>query len=441
MKPKTKRDLKTRFIKLSQTIYLTLSFYFQNNLGVAAGSCTFGFVFSFIPIIMLILTSCIGLMKSFPEIVEWISEPIYATIGNVFDIQKYIDSISQGVSVSGVNILLVFFIIWMARKLFASIIQAMRSIFNTVAPSRPVLNQILTFAGELVLIVICTVVFLAAFLTRQILTLPVFVKFRAAFPLVFSSGSKNVIHLAFYLILFIFTTICYRVGSGTKPSVKVCLTNSLLCIGVFYIVVWFISRTINKANYSTIYGVLSNLMILLFEVWFFFSIFVFFAQVIYVWQYLDSLLIGEIYLLPNNKNLGTWETLRRILFINPSALMTDENVVVFHSGETIYDIGSEVSCVYYIYLGSVLESRNNIETRHKKGDSFGECELIMKTKRISRVIAETDCTLLRIPTEDFEELIERNPKAAAKAISTISSYTEKIFLPALNPSMNEKFTL
>lgn len=117
--------------------------------------------------------------------------------------------------------------------------------------------------------------------------------------------------------------------------------------------------------------------------------------------------------------------------------MTDENVVVFHAGETIYDIGDEVQCIYYIYLGSVIEKRINYEAKHKKGDSFGECELIMKARRISKVVAETDCTFVKIPTEDFETLIERNPKAAAKAISTISSYTEKIFLPALN----EKFTL
>ncbi len=427
-----KNETKARIIKFSQASYLAASFYFQNNLGSAAGSCTFGFIFSFIPILMLILTGCIGILKSYPGILDWITRSLSSALGNVFDISNYINIVLAGIPVSGMNVVLAFFVVWMARKLFASIIQAMKSIFNTVAPPRPVLNQILTFAGELLLIVICAVVFFAAFISRQILTLPVFMRFKDYFPLLFSSISNNVLNIAFYLILFIFTTICYRVAGGTKPSFRLCIVNSLLCVALFFVVVWFVSRTINKANYSTIYGVLSNLMILLFEVWFFFSIFVFFAQMIYVWQYLDSLLIGEIYLLPSRKEIGRRENLRRLLFMNPSALMTEENLVRYKKDEPIYSLNDDVECVYYIFQGEVSEIRNETRLMHKKGDSFGECELIMKTKRISRTVAETDCMFVKIPTQDFELLIERNPKAAAKAISTISSYTEKIFLPALN---------
>ena len=368
---------------------MTVIFYFKNNLGLAAGSCTFGFIFSFIPIIMLILTSCIGLMSAYPRILTWISSSLSLVIGDVFDISSYIERLSSGFSVSGVNIVLTFFIIWMARKLFASIIQAMRSIFNTVAPARLVLNQLLTFAGELVVIVICAVVLFAAFISSQILTLPVFMRFKEVFPLIFSSLSNNVVSIAFYLILFLFTL--------------------------------FVSRTINKANYSTIYGILSNLMILLFEVWFFFSIFVFFAQLIYVWQYLDFLMVGEIYLLPNRTNMTKLEVIHRLLFINPYALMENENLVHYKKGEKIYSEGDAVECAFYVFQGSVMEKQKEFTVNRFKGDSFGETELIMKTKRISETVAQTDCTLIRIPEKDFKILIGRNTKAAKKAIDAISS--------------------
>ncbi len=400
---------------------MTVIFYFKNNLGLAAGSCTFGFIFSFIPIIMLILTSCIGLMSAYPRILTWISSSLSLVIGDVFDISSYIERLSSGFSVSGVNIVLTFFIIWMARKLFASIIQAMRSIFNTVAPARLVLNQLLTFAGELVVIVICAVVLFAAFISSQILTLPVFMRFKEVFPLIFSSLSNNVVSIAFYFILFLFTLVCYRVASGTKPPVKLCIATSVMCVGFFYMVVWFVSRTINKANYSTIYGILSNLMILLFEVWFFFSIFVFFAQLIYVWQYLDFLMVGEIYLLPNRTNMTKLEAIHRLLFINPYALMENENLVHYKKGEKIYSEGDAVECAFYVFQGSVVEKQKEFTVNRFKGDSFGETELIMKTKRISETVAQTDCTLIRIPEKDFEILIGRNTRAAKKAIEAISS--------------------
>lgn len=314
----------------------------------------------------------------------------------------------------------------MARKLFLSIIQSMRTIFKTVAPARPVINQLLTFAGELLLVIICAVVFFAAFLTRQILTLPIFNRFQTDFPLLFSSLSNNIVNITLYLILFIFTTVCFKVASGTKPQLKSCIGYALGSVVVFSVIVFVISTTINRVNYSTIYGVLSNLMILLFEMWFFFSIFLFFAQMLYVEQFFDSLLIGELYLLPKHDTTNIFDSLRRILFIKPGALMTKENLETYEEGQPIYKIGNETDGVYYVVSGTVCENKNGTIIYHDKGSSFGDAEFIMNTTRIGEATAITKCSLIKISKQTFSQLIEKNPKAAAKAISTISYYTEKL---------------
>ena len=267
-----KTRLKAISSKLGQITYLTTVYYFDNQLASDASACTFGFIFSFIPILMLTLTGCAGILKISPTLVDSIVN--WSKQFNLFfDVEEYIDKISSIKSISGINIVLAFFMIWMARKLFASIMSGIYSIFRTKAKARPVLDQVFAFAGEVLLVIICGIVFLATFLSRQILTLPVFDIFRSSAPILFGKLSNNLVQGAFYLILFLFTFVCFRVTTHTKPKLSLCLLNSGLCVVVFYVIVTIISKTINRSNYSSIYGVLSNLMILLFEVWFFFIIF------------------------------------------------------------------------------------------------------------------------------------------------------------------------
>lgn len=426
MKDIIKTKLKGFFSKFGQITYLTTVNYFDNQLASDASACTFGFIFSFIPIIILILTGCIGILKMSPALVETIIN--WTKQFNIFyDIESYVENLSSLRSFSGINIVLALFMIWMARKLFASIVAGMYSIFRTKSKPRPVLDQFFAFAGEVIIVVICGVVFLATFLSRQILTLPFFDIFRSSAPILFSQISNNIVHIAFYSILFLFTFVCYRVTTHTKPKLSLCFLNASICVTVFFFFVMIISKTINRTNYSSLYGVLSNLMILLFEVWFFFIIFMTCAQMLYVEQFFDSLLIGELYLLPEHDKKGLFNAMKRVLFITPSSLMKKENLVHFVSGEPIYQKDSAVTEVYFVVEGSVKEIRaNGSEQLYLAGSSFGEPEFIMNIKRMSEAYAESNCTLLKIPAADFDDLIKKNPKAAAKAMGTISFYVENI---------------
>ena len=84
----------------------------------------------------------------------------------------------------------------------------------------------------------------------------------------------------------------------------------------------------NKANYNTIYGVLGNLIILLFEVYIFFNLFMVFAQMIFTVQFFYSNLLSELYLLPAQHPQNLDDIVRRAIFITPSALMTQKNIML-----------------------------------------------------------------------------------------------------------------
>ena len=421
-----KKNTKSGLIHLSQIVYLTARGFFKNNLGMCASACTLGFIFSFIPLIMLILTTFIGILHASPAILEGFSA-LVANITPVFDINGYINGLKHGFVINWVNFLLAVFVIWMARKMFLSIIQSLSKIFNTVAPARPVINQLLTFAGEVFIVVIVAASFFAAFLTRQIFKLPVFERISSLSPILFSHLSNFLVNLVLYIIIFSMTVAAYKIGSGTKPKTRLCIVSALLCTVTFYIAITIISVFMNRANYNTIYGVLGNIIILLFEVYIFFNLFMVFAQIIFTVQFFHSNLLSELYLLPekNPKNLD--DILRRAIFITPSALMTQKNMEIFNPGQEIFKNGETVDSVYYLVSGTIREERNDSVKTRSAGSFFGDLDFMIDANHRSAATAISECKVIKIPGDDFSELLDKNPKAAVKAMSKLSRYTAKFY--------------
>ena len=421
-----KKNTKSGLIHLSQIVYLTARGFFKNNLGMCASACTLGFIFSFIPLIMLILTTFIGILHASPAVLEGFSA-LVANITPVFDINGYINGLKHGFVINWVNFLLAVFVIWMARKMFLSIIQSLSKIFNTVAPARPVINQLLTFAGEVFIVVVVAASFFAAFLTRQIFKLPVFERISSLSPILFSHLSNFLVNLVLYIIIFSMTVAAYKIGSGTKPKTRLCIVSALLCTVTFYIAITIISVFMNRANYNTIYGVLGNIIILLFEVYIFFNLFMVFAQMIFTVQFFHSNLLSELYLLPekNPKNLD--DILRRAIFITPSALMTQKNMEIFNPGQEIFKNGETVDSVYYLVSGTIQEERNDSVKTRSAGSFFGDLDFMIDANHRSAATAISECKVIKIPGDDFSELLDKNPKAAVKAMSKLSRYTAKFY--------------
>ena len=92
--PKIKIKLKRsqRLTKMGQIIYLTCSNFQSNNLWESASSCSFGFIFSFVPLALIILTILVGILRVNPALLEYVnvfSEEIEAIV----DIKPFINNI------------------------------------------------------------------------------------------------------------------------------------------------------------------------------------------------------------------------------------------------------------------------------------------------------------------------------------------------------------
>lgn len=152
----------------------------------------------------------------------------------------------------------------------------------------------------------------------------------------------------------------------------------------------------------------------------------FFAQLLFSIQFYKTLLLGELYTLPAWED-GFIGSIRRSLFITPSAIMTKENTIIVEAGKTIFSENENVDCVYYIIFGSVCEVRNGVKTLHYKGTFFGEFEFLLNINRFGSATAITDCQIVKIKTDEFNRLLNSNPDATSKAMSTLSTYTAKIY--------------
>ncbi|MBQ9239575.1 MAG: YihY/virulence factor BrkB family protein [Treponema sp.] len=411
---------------IGQLIYLSSMFYIQNNLYTCAAACTFSFFFSIIPIGMMTLSILVRIGHAYPEIITTVVS--YLTpVATYVDIDAFIAHLMQHRLFNWVDIVIAVFIFWMARKLFATVMQGIRLIFHHGGLARPIINQLLIFSGEIVFITVAVIIIIGLFAFRLFFTLSIFSMIRERLEWLFSTFSFTVTNAFSYLLILIFVTLVYKFASGTKPSFKLSFISSLLCTAVFFIVSKLMGLFLNVANYNLIYGVLGSIMILLLEMYIFFMIFLWGAQLIYVTQFFNTLLIGELYLLPDYETTDFVGVLRRILFISPDALMRDGNVIHCTAGTVIYDATDNSHDVYYIADGSVLVRHAMAFSYYERGDFFGELRCLLDGVQEEAAEAVTDSVLLRISADTFRSLIEKNPNTAEKALSLLSAYARKAY--------------
>lgn len=416
------------FIKIGQLIYLSTEGFYENNMFESINSCAFGFIFSFIPLILIILVILSGILHAYPSLYAYVMNFV-TNIESVIDIKPLINQIMTMKSISWVEIVLGFWIIWMARKLFASVLQAINKIFRSYTLRTTWFNQIFVFILEFVLVIAVILIVLVIFVLNKILSIPFFQKLDQFLPLATLSKISSNVSLITYVILFVFTTIIFRMASGVKPRIYICAIYAALATLSFFVVSWFLHTFVNTTNYNIVYGTISSIIVLMMQVWFFFLIFLFFAQMVFSTEYREVLSLGVLYMMPEkeSENEDFLTRFKRNLFRSNPSKYTKYETVQYNPGEVIFREGDVPNGVYYIRSGSVYRKSQNSESTLSQGAFFGEMHCILNQDRNSTVTAITPCVITKINTDEFLQMLHNNPKAGAKAIAKVSSYTAELY--------------
>jgi len=410
--------VKKTITRFSQFIYLTITNFNSNNLWESASSCSFGFVFSFIPITVIIMAVFVAIIRVNPDITNYIEE-YAAKLNGFYEIQPVLDNIISMQKIKFFDIFLAAWVVWMARKLFLSIVYAMNRIFGSISKRKTLLNQFLIFISEFVLVFVIVIIILASFIMDKILSFKIFENILNLLPDFLTHSSINIISAVMYTMLFILALYVFRFISGTKPKLRICAFYALLNTIATFILSFFLNKFLVITNYNVIYGTISTLIVMMLKVYFFFVIFLYCAQMIYVSQFFTNLLIKEIYLLPDYSNQKIFTMIRRLMFINPFKLEKTSNVLSFEGGDIIYEPDNCAENVYYISQGFVSILSDSNTCLLNQGSFFGEADCILNRKRTATAKAATSCKIIEISKDDFFAMINTNSQAATKAMKSL----------------------
>lgn len=422
---KTKLRKSQLFTKFYQFLYLSFSNFLNNNLWDSACSCSFGFIFSFVPIALIILTILIGVLKVSPVILQYIYQFV-DQIKDFVDLTPLVNNLVHLKSLRVADIFLAFWVIWMARKLFLSIVRGMNSIFHSHPERKGLFIQLFTFLSEFAMVMIFIAIVIGTFTFNKILTNSLqdnslFSFLRESFPALFQTRSNIILGSVTYILLYLFSIYIYRFVSGTKPKIRTCAFYALISTLCFLAFSFVMNKFLNISNYNFVYGTISTLIILMMKVYFFFVFFLLGAQMVYVSQFFDNLLLAELYLLPSQEHLRIAQKMRRTAFRNSTSIQTDKNTARFQAGDIIYNTGDPVTTVFYLRKGKIVEEINGSSTELDEGSFFGELPVILKTPRISKATAITDCEIMEISAEIFLELVKENPNVSSAALNQLTT--------------------
>ena len=413
-------------ITVAQTIYLVGRNYLRNSLVSHARACAFAFLFSFIPIFMMSATVLTRILHASPETIPAIFA-LLPELAPYIDLAAVIDFTQTTHGIGWFEIVIGTFVFWAARSLFATIFQGLHDIFHREQQPRPVPRLVIMLIIEAATVVLIAAIVLFLVFMRTIITLPVLHALKEKLLPVTTILFRYHVNRLPNVLLFLVVATLYKTGSGTKPPLKACLLCALLCDLSFWGCFSLIRLAVDVSRYALVYGVLANLIVTMLDVFIFFVLFFVFAQLLFVWQFFDDLLLGELYLLPR-QDAQNMNAVRRILFIRPDYLLAkDVNVIHLKKGDTIFTPDDRGTDAYYLARGTVQERRQNGFSFYARGDFLGEASCLYPRRREATATCETDVDLVRIDAPTFRAMVAKNGEVARKLLGHISTAAAPLY--------------
>ena len=426
---KKRTNRKITFMTFAQSLFITIKSFAQNKMPSYAEACSFGLLFSFIPIFMLTVIVIVRILHASPEFVSSLLDSVFSSSSNsnvAVPIQKFIEMISNLKFNGYFEIFIGFFAFWMSRRFLVSIFQSFKSIFHTQYERKSITSQLLMLGVVTIIIFAFSAVTFAYITVQSFTNSNLFHKILVHVPqLDVLNSFLSAFFIRFFpnILIFILITVLYKVVPGTKPSFWLCVGVSLFCTTAFWCFRIVMHFFLSSKSYNALYGVLGQLIILLLDIFFFFTFVLFCAQFIFVCQFFDDLLIGELYLLPKESEKNFASAIRRKLFLRPDFLIAkDVYLEEFNSGDIIFEKGDSNDETYFVVEGTVQATKANGGTLYSKGDFFGEIACTLQKPYDSTARAITPATLVKIEGETFRFLVDQDTKVARKTLSQISSY-------------------
>lgn len=422
----------------AQRMFITWATFLENDLFTYASAGAYGFLLSALPTALMVLAVLVRVLHTAPDRIKDLFGR-YSDIIPAEDFDRFVSSITSVRSVGLFEIVLGLSVFWMARRFFTSFQQGMSAIYRKRGRQKPIRETLVVIAGEviLVILVVSMVIFIIA---GNAVFRTMFAKSFLS-PVIYGL-TRNLFRFVPFGMIVGFLFLVYSFTPRERPAWRTSLLSASACALGFAVVQAVFRGFVNMTRYNLVYGFLSNVIVILLEVFVFFLLFLFFAQFQYVVQFYESFLVSRIYRLPGRGEAGPFTRLERNLFARP-ALLYRKYSCRAKKGEVIFGIDGDSTDFFYVWSGSVritAPGRNGeVDCRARTvlpGEVFGELSGLIGGRRTSTAVAAEDTLLLKLPEALLREAIEVDGAISRKTLGMVTDYVRESYGTAV-PSAGE----
>lgn len=399
-----RKKLKRFFLFPAQRLWISFELFNRNGLVNHAAACAYGFLLSAAPVLLSIAFFVSRALAAAPGLVEELHRQI-GILFSAFNVHDHVENF-LGFSASGLfGLIPVFMILWSARLCAISIQRGFRVIFP--GHRSMVGNRLLTVGLGFLTILYVFVILLGLLL---VLRLHNFLEYLVHFNRIFFLASLGV--LAFVL---------YRFVPVNPPKIKHIIPAVLVCVCFFLVFSTAFSWLIGPGRYDLLYGTLGRLFLFLVNVYFFFLFFFFGAQLVHVLGASDALLFARFR--KHHSKQAPRRLLANKLFAVPSEAL-EKFIGFYKKGDIVFSRHSQGKEVYYILSGKAgvymdSECQNRIAVIEET-HFFGEMESVLPEGRLASIKAETDLSVMILPSELFNNILQIDPDTDINLIKSLS---------------------
>jgi len=409
------KRIKDFLLLMLQRLWISFELFQKNGLTNHAAAGAYGFLLSAAPVLLIIAFFVSRLLANSPDLAAAMIRSL-GFLSKTFNARDFITNFLSSANPGLAGIISVIPLFWTARLCAQSIQRGLGVIFPP-SRSNPVRSTLVTFGLGFLIILLIFAMLLGTILVRYF-----FNTLESTFG---QSGSRSfrflLIRIFFLLCLALMVLVFYRIVPMDHPKWKFIIPGTLACIIFHQLFSGVFSLIVRPDRYNELYGALGNLFLLLINVYFFFTFFLFGAQLIMVQGLSDALLFIRYRKL---KSMGTKPVLPwdRIFASLPAPLVKYSGS--FKSGELIVKRGSLDEEVYYILSGKAGvylddECHNRIAFIDEN-HFFGEMEIVKSEGRSASIMAETDLSAMILPRPLFRSILKSDPDTNQNLILDLS---------------------
>jgi len=426
--------MKSIFLKLKiavksflQRFIITVQLYYRNGLANHSAACAYGFLLSMAPILLLIAFILSFTFKASPATINALLAEV-PVLNSLFN-EDWLVSNFFTLSKPGISgIVFAVGIIWAGRILSLSMQRGLKIIFPGNRNRNPVTNTLITLAIEaVVLIIILAAIFssrTAMWFYRNFHFLPDLFIFRFFI-------SKAGMRFSLFFLLGLFSFLAYLLVPVNYPRKFSAAQGAVLCAFAYSGISLFLDFILDISRYNFLYGTLGGMVVILINVFFFFSFFLLGAQFAFVTDFYDALFftkLRQITVIPEKgKKLKRFAVKRlssRMLYklYFPYDGKMKRYLRFYEKGRIIFMQGDSGEDIYYLLDGEVevIISSSQPADVIKAGSFFGEMGPLLSEERSATVRAKTDISVFVLPPSLFDAVLRYDTNLDRNLIEHIS---------------------